>query len=110
MSATPSRPGPARVPGWALGDALGRSEPLAGLLQRVRASEARLAAVRAVLPAPLAAAVRAGPLDDTHWVLLVPHAAAAAKLRQLAPALQQRLQDTGHPVRELRVRIAPPGP
>jgi hypothetical protein len=109
MSTTPPRPRPARAPGWALGDALGRSEPLAGLLQRIRASEARWAAVRTALPAALAATIRPGPLDDTQWVLLVPHAATAAKLRQFAPTLQQRLLDAGHPVRELRVRIAPSG-
>ncbi len=94
-------------PGRSLAAALGDSEALAGLLQRVQESRARLAAVAALLPPGLQADVRAGPLDDTAWVLLAGHAAAAAKLRQLLPAMEATLLEAGFAPRPLKVRVRP---
>lgn len=94
-------------PGHTLAAALRESESLGGLLQRVQASRDRLAAVAALLPAGLAAEIRPGPLDDTAWVLLVGHAAAAAKLRQLLPALQAELARLGFVERPLKVKVLP---
>ena len=37
------------------------------------------------------AELRPGPLDEAGWTLLVPGGAAAAKLRQLRPALEAAL-------------------
>ena len=88
--------------------ALGRSEPLAALMQRMRESKARFEAVRSLLPDTLQPIVRAGPLDDTGWVLLAPHAAAAAKLRQLLPSLQESLRAAGFVERALKVKVVPP--
>jgi hypothetical protein len=87
--------------------ALDDSEPLAVLLARVQASRARLDAVQGVLGPALAGAVRAGPLDDTHWVLLADSSAAAAELRQMLPTLAQALADAGHAPRELKVKVLP---
>lgn len=81
--------------GVPLSQALRGSEPLHGLMERVVDSRKRLAAVMDVLPAGLRDAVRAGPLDDAAWVLLVDNAAAAAKLRQLLPTLETRLREAG---------------
>jgi hypothetical protein len=53
--------------------------------------------------------VRPGPLDDDGWALLVPHGAAAAKLRQQLPALVEALEAAGWPQRTLRVRIVAVG-
>ena len=88
-----------------LGTALGRSEPLAGLMQRLRESQARFDAISGLLAAPLRAAVTPGSLDDKAWVLLAANAAAAAKLRQMLPLLTQALQDKGWQGPELKVKV-----
>ncbi len=90
-----------------LAAALRDSAPLNSLMARLRESRERLAAVAALLPGGLAAEVRAGPLDDTAWVLLVGHAAGAAKLRQLLPALEAELARCGFSPRPLKVKVLP---
>ncbi|MBA4178825.1 MAG: hypothetical protein C0505_20065 [Leptothrix sp. (in: Bacteria)] len=87
--------------------ALGRSEPLTGLMQRVRESRARLDAIAPLLPQGLAEGVRAGPLDDAAWVLLVSHAAAAAKLRQMLPALEAALRERGWAKPPVKIKVLP---
>ena len=59
--------------------------------------EAQLAALRA--------GVQAGPLEEDQWCLLVGSNAAAAKLRQLLPDLQQHLLAKGLPVAGIRIRV-----
>lgn len=90
-----------------LATALDRSEPLAGLLQRMRDSRARYQAVAALLPAGLAGEIRPGPLDDAWWVLLVPHAAAAAKVRQILPALETALRENGWAGPPIKIKVLP---
>lgn len=97
-------------PGHTLATALRDSEPLAGLLARVRESQARLALVTELLPVGLRGDVRAGPLDDTAWVLLVGHAAAAAKVRQLLPTLQAALATQGWSQPAIRIKVLPRTP
>ena len=94
-------------PALALARALDNSEPLIGLLQRVRLSQARLAAVATLLPAGLHGEVRAGPLDDAAWVLLVSNAAAAAKLRQLLPTVTAALAQQGYSGPAVKIKILP---
>jgi hypothetical protein len=93
----------------AVGAALARHDTLAGLLQRVADSRARLAAVQAVLPPGLRGAVEAGPLDETEWILLVKQAGAAAKLRQCVPQIEAACVAAGHAPRKLRVKLSMPG-
>ena len=88
-------------------DALASSEPLAGLMQRVRESRRRFEAVKDLLPEALLASVRAGPLDDSAWLLLAANAAAAAKLRQMLPALEARLKAAGCLGPVIKVKIQP---
>ena len=90
-----------------LARALDCSEPLAGLMQRMRQSQARLAAIAPLLPAGLQGGVRAGPLDDAAWVLLVANAAAAAKLRQMLPDLERTLREHGWPGPVLKIKVQP---
>ncbi|RVU44291.1 hypothetical protein [Rubrivivax rivuli] len=90
----------------ALASALHSNETLGGLLQRVRASQALLALAAEVLPAGLRDAVRSGPLDDEGWVLLVANAAAAAKLRQVLPAVEALLRQHGHRM-AVKVKVLP---
>jgi hypothetical protein len=87
-----------------LASALDGSEPLARLLERVRQSHARFEVIRPLLPATLQGVVRAGPLDEDGWALLVDHGAAAAKLRQMLPDLEAALTARGWPG-AVKVRI-----
>jgi len=87
--------------------ALGQSEPLNGLLRRMRESRARLDVVAGLLPEGLRPAVRPGPLDDAGWVLLVADSSAAAKLRQLMPALEAALLASGWPAVAVRIKVLP---
>lgn len=81
------------------------SPALARLTDRVRASSARLAAIRPLLPAPLRTAVQAGPIDEGQWCLLVSSNAVAAKLRQFVPTLQMHLQAQGLAVSGIRIKV-----
>ena len=89
-----------------LSTALGRSEPLAALLKRLRESQARFAAIKPLLPEALRAAVNPGPLDDSAWVLLAANASAAAKLRQMVPALQAALLAAGWAGPDIKVKVS----
>jgi hypothetical protein len=88
-----------------LADALSQSSALSTLLARVQASRDRLDAVRGELPQGLADLVRPGPLDEAGWTLLVGSGAAAAKLRQCLPRLQQTLADKGWGALGIRVKV-----
>jgi predicted DCC family thiol-disulfide oxidoreductase YuxK len=88
----------------AIRDAMGGSQALERLTQRLRESRLRLADLAAVLPPPLRDQVRSGTIDDQRWTLLAANAAAAAKLRNLLPLLADRLAAQGWPQRELRVK------
>ena len=88
-----------------MADALAGHEGLGSLLQRIQASDGRMVDARAVLPAGLAAHVTAGPLDENGWTLLARSGAAAAKLRQCLPAIQQRLTQQGWPEVPIRVKV-----
>jgi hypothetical protein len=87
--------------------ALASCAALTRLSDRLRRSQACFDLVAPLLPTALRAQVRPGPIDDEGWALLVPHAAAAAKLRQCLPALAERLADAGAGAVAIRVRILP---
>ena len=89
-----------------LSTALGRSEPLGALLKRLRESQARFAAITPLLPASLRAAMSAGPLDDSTWVLLAANASAAAKMRQMVPELQVALQAAGWTGPSIKIKVS----
>jgi hypothetical protein len=78
---------------------------LARLAQLARESGERLKAIEPAIPAPLRACIRPGPIEGTTWCLLVESSAAAAKLRQLLPLLQQRLSSRGYEVTSIRLRV-----
>src|SRR5690606_32551647 len=104
MTRRPVAPG-----NMSLGEALGASAPLQGLMERVRDSNARHEALRDLLSPDLLAQLRPGPLDETGWTLLVEHSAAAAKLRQLVPRIGAHLQGKGWPLVEVRLKVRPRG-
>lgn len=98
----PPKPVPQALP---IRCALDQSTSLARLVQRLQESNARFEAVRELLPKPMRTLVRAGPVDEEGWSLLVANAAAAAKLRHLLPLLDQALRDGGWPPTPIRLKI-----
>ena len=81
------------------------SPTLASLTARARDAAERLSAIQDLIPADLRPSVKAGPAEDDVWCVLVTGNAAAAKLRQLAPAFQSRLKARGWHVATLRIKV-----
>ena len=104
MTRRPLPPPTAALP---VSEAMRASQPLSRLVDRLRESNAMLAAILPLLPATLAASVRAGPLDEAGWSLLGANAAVAAKLRQLVPRFEERLRERGHAVTAIRIKVLP---
>ena len=86
-------------------DAAQNAPTLAHLAKLGRESEDRLKAVQPLIPEALRSAVKAGPIDEKNWCLLVSSNAAAAKIRQLLPLLEARLLDNGWKVNSIRLKI-----
>ncbi len=81
---------------------------LARLSELSRDSVARLRAVEPMIPAVLRAAVTAGPIEGPNWCLIVSSNAAAAKIRQLLPAMEAHLRSKGWEVSSIRVKVQIP--
>ena len=90
-----------------VGRAIEGSVSLASLLARLNDSKRRFAAIVPLLPEALRTDVQPGPLDDQQWALLASNAAAAAKLRQLLPALTAALEAAGWAGPVLKVKVLP---
>jgi hypothetical protein len=88
-----------------LQQAADESPTLARLAQLARESGERLKAVEPLIPASLRPAVRPGPIDGAAWCLLVESSAAAAKLRQILPALIAHLCEGGWEVTSIRLKV-----
>ncbi len=84
------------------------SPVLARLSELSRDSVARLKAVEPMIPAVLRSSVTAGPIDGSNWCLIVNNNAAAAKLRQLLPAMQAHLRTRGWEVNAIRLKVQIP--
>ena len=74
-------------------------------MQRMRDSKARLSVLAPLLPPGLSDGIRAGPLDETAWVLLVAHSASAAKIRQMLPVLESALKAHGWPGPPIKIKV-----
>jgi len=111
MTRDPGKPASAPLPSHTHGiaDALAHSEPLAQLARRMRESQARLGAIESLLPPALRAQVKAGPIDELGWTLLVSNSAVSAKLRQMVPALEAHLRTQGWDGPPVRVKMLAPG-
>jgi len=84
------------------------SPTLARLTELSIDSNARLRAVESMIPAVLRSAVKAGPVDDANWCLIVNSSAAAAKIRQLVPAMEAHLRSKGWQVSAIRLKVQTP--
>ena len=94
-----------RLAPFTLQQAAEQSPTLSSLAAQIRDTRERLKAVEELIPFDLRAAIQAGPVNDNDWCLLVRGNAAAAKLRQLLPMLQARLQTRGWTVTTIRIKV-----
>ncbi|MEO8250415.1 MAG: hypothetical protein ABI589_13715 [Burkholderiales bacterium] len=86
-------------------DAASDSPTLARLSALARESRQRLESVASLLPASMRESIRPGPIDGDGWCLIADDSAAAAKLRQLVPALCAHLRTQGYDVKTIRVKV-----
>ena len=82
-----------------------QSPVLAHLASLSRDSSARLQSVEPLIPAMLRHCIQAGPIDGSTWCLLVSSNAAAAKVRQLLPAMAAHLRTHGWDVQSIRLKV-----
>lgn len=68
-------------------------------------SVARLKAIESLIPGPLRSSVKAGPIDGPVWCLILDNNAAAAKIRQILPALESHLRVSGWEVHSIRLKV-----
>jgi hypothetical protein len=100
-----SRPPPTLPQRNGVMDAIAQSDTLSGMLALHQKSSLYLHTIETVLPAGLSLHIKAGPIDEDCWCLLVAHNAAAAKLRQLLPSLCAHLRSKGHNVQRIRIKV-----
>ncbi|MDP3617057.1 MAG: hypothetical protein Q8R49_04430 [Rhodoferax sp.] len=81
------------------------SPTLARLTALSRDSVARLKAIEPLIPASLRPSVKAGPIDGPAWCLILDNNAAAAKIRQILPALESHLRSKGWEVNSIRLKV-----
>ncbi len=91
-----------------LEQAVGAAPTLSMLRERIRESRWCLDQVQHLIPPNLRPHVQPGPLQDREWCLLVASAAASTKLRQLLPALQQALTQSGAQINAIRIKVQTP--
>jgi len=77
----------------------------AGVLATARKHLQIQYAVAAILPAPLGSVCQVGKLENQRLQLVVPSAAHAAKMRQLAPRIAQALANQGWNLNEIAVKV-----
>ena len=92
-------------PALSLSQAIDGAPSLAFLAQQVEQSVAMYQSVQTLLPSPLRAHIRPGPIEGQDWCLMVGSSAVAAKLRQMLPLILQRLQSQGWNIATVRVKL-----
>lgn len=104
-SVTPALVTPRQTKPVSFSQAIDASPSLARLNNMVRESSDLLKMVERLLPQALRIYVKAGPIENEAWCLLVSGNAAAAKVRQLVPALLAHLQSIGSKVTAIRIKV-----
>lgn len=96
-------------PSKSLYQAAAAAPVLAQLRNLMAQSSSQLSMVAPLLPVGIRAHVKAGPLDETTWCLLVMNGSVAIKLRHLVPDMEHHLlQSTGRSL-QIRIKISKPG-
>lgn len=88
-----------------IAQALAQHSGLARLGYLMQESNRRMEIVAVALPGALKRFVKAGPIDEEGWTLLVANASIAAKLRHLQPRLMELLAEQGIPEGKLRIKV-----
>jgi hypothetical protein len=88
-----------------LEQAAGEAPSLAALQERIRLSLHCLQLVQHLIPTSLRDHVKAGPVQDNEWCLLVGSASASTKLRQLLPTMQLVLVESGTQISAIRIKV-----
>lgn len=104
----PRSPTRLRGKAQAVQDVLAQAPSLAQLSAQARDAQQRLRSIAPLLPASLRSLVQSGGIEGSHWCLLVPNSAVAAKLRQTLPALCAHLRSKGWNVQTIQVKVASP--
>ena len=81
------------------------SPTLARLIELSGDSVARLKAIEFLIPGSLRTSVKAGPIEGPVWCLILDNNAAAAKIRQILPALEAHLRIKGWDVNSIRLKV-----
>jgi hypothetical protein len=81
------------------------SPTLAKLTELSRDSVARLKAIESLIPGPLRSCIKAGPIEGPVWCLILENNSAAAKVRQLLPAMAAHLRVKGWDVDSIRLKV-----
>lgn len=92
----------------AIKDAAKASLVLNNLTERMERSAQFLKDIQTLLPMGLRSQIKAGPVDEETWCLLVSNNAVASKLRQMTPDLERRLRDRGHLTIKVRIKMMNP--
>jgi hypothetical protein len=92
-----------------LEQAVDSAPSLAALQQRIRDSQRYLECIQSLLPVGLRQQIKAGPVQEAEWCLLVSNAAVSAKLRQLVPSLLAKLIQNGAQVTAIRIKVQASG-
>lgn len=81
------------------------SPALARLIDLASESAARLKAIELLIPNSLRLAVKAGPIEEQVWCLILENNAVASKIRQLLPAFESHLRTKGLEVNSIRLKV-----
>lgn len=84
------------------------SPVLARLADMSKESSARLQAIEPLIPHGLRSSIKAGPIDDSEWCVILDNNSVAAKLRQLLPSLMAHLRTKGFNVQKIRLKVHKP--
>jgi hypothetical protein len=88
-----------------LEQAFGSAPSLAALQQRIRDSQRYLDWIHPALPSSLRKQIKAGPVQEKEWCLLVSNASVSTKLRHLVPTLLTILSENGAQVNSIRIKV-----
>lgn len=91
---------------FSVNQAVENSSTLAQLSRLLQESSNRLQTIKPIIPPALHSHIKAGPLDEKSWCLVVNSSATATKVKQLLPNIEACLRTEGWPALTIRLKIA----